>query len=694
VTNEILRAKGAALPVTRSKWHALVATLGYLFCFLTLACLSRPPAAAREAPGTEDAGAARSRPLYQMEEVVVTASGIEEPIKKTARNVTVITAEEIARAPSNNVVDLLAREANVNLQSFFGNDKDAGVDIRGQGITSVSNVLVLVDGFRLNPPDLAGPDLTAVPLEQIERIEIVRGAGSVLYGDGAVGGVVNIITKKGGGETEGSVTARIGSYDALDAKASVGGRLAELNYNLNAGYSDTDGYRDNGFYRRTDAGFNLGYDVSDTAALSFSGTFKTDENGFPGGVPIEWINDRTLRRQTRSPEDSGESDDLRLLAGAELFVGKWGEFSAKAGYRSRENEFILGFTPLKSTDEQRSRIDEETASLDLFYRKDFTVGEREQILRCGLNSDFTDYITERPDQRVRKNGLVDDIGVFAHAQGDLTAKLAYNLGFRYNHYGGEFRTDDLRDFGGEPRWVNGETFDRDWDNNAVDFGLVYTLFEDTVLFASFATSFRIPNVDELALAVDELRPQEGEHIDVGLRHSLAERGELSLTVFEVTTENEIFFDNINQVNRNFEQDTRRRGVEAEFRLYPLASLYVWGNYTYLEAKFKGLDTFVPLVPEHSAALGLEWRLFKTLLLAVSGTYVDSKFDGNDLTNERFAKIDAYTVVDTKLTWTWKQVEVFAGINNIFDEFYSTLAFSETYFTMPTRNYFGGLQWRF
>ncbi len=139
-----------------------------------------------------------------MEEVVVTATMIEEPIREIPKNVTVITREDIEQASSNNVVDLLAREANLNLLSFFGTDKRASVDIRGFGATGVSNVVVMVDGFRLNPPDLAGPDFSSVPLDQIERIEIVRGGGSVLYGDGAVGGVINIITKKGPAKERGA----------------------------------------------------------------------------------------------------------------------------------------------------------------------------------------------------------------------------------------------------------------------------------------------------------------------------------------------------------------------------------------------------------------------------------------------------------------------------------------------------------
>jgi iron complex outermembrane receptor protein len=101
---------------------------------------------------------------FELEEIVVTATRIEEPIQNVPRNVTVITSEDIEQASSNNVVDLLARETNLNLLSLFGNDKGAVVDIRGMGQTSGSNVVVMVDGFRLNPPDMAGDNQRHKPV--------------------------------------------------------------------------------------------------------------------------------------------------------------------------------------------------------------------------------------------------------------------------------------------------------------------------------------------------------------------------------------------------------------------------------------------------------------------------------------------------------------------------------------------------
>jgi len=141
-------------------------------------------------------------PLYgeekevTLEEVVVTATRDIQEIRKIPANVTVITKEKIAESNAQAVTDVLKDEVGVVVRDFFGTGKSASVDIRGFGETGPLNTLVLVDGRRINEIDLSGVDWTQIPLDQVERIEIVRGAGSVLYGDNAVGRVNNIITKK------------------------------------------------------------------------------------------------------------------------------------------------------------------------------------------------------------------------------------------------------------------------------------------------------------------------------------------------------------------------------------------------------------------------------------------------------------------------------------------------------------------
>ena len=126
--------------------------------------------------------------------LVVTASRRESNILSSPAFTSVITSTEIAESGSSNLVELLSRQAGLNFSSY-SNEAQAQVSLRGFGENSFGRVLVLVDGRRLNNPDMQGLNWLAIPLESIERIEILHGPGSVLYGNNAIGGVINIITK-------------------------------------------------------------------------------------------------------------------------------------------------------------------------------------------------------------------------------------------------------------------------------------------------------------------------------------------------------------------------------------------------------------------------------------------------------------------------------------------------------------------
>jgi iron complex outermembrane receptor protein len=642
----------------------------------------------------------KTRSRFQMEEVVVTATRLEDEVREVPRHVTVITAEDIAQSPSNYVPDLLARETNVTLQNLYGTDKQAAVDIRGMGQTTASNVLVLVDGFRLNSPDLAGPDFSTVPIDEIERIEIIRGAGSVIYGSGAVGGVVNIITKRGKKKPTARPYASYGSYNTFDGRASGGGQIGHLDFNLNADYFDTDGYRENSGLIKNDFGARLGYDAThylgggllDGVYFTLSGTYHQDQQGFPGGVPIEDIDSESDRKKASTPDDGAETEDQRVRGGVEIDLGTRGLITLNTGLRQRDSDFIFGFTPLKPKEEQLSQLKEDTQQIDFGYTKEYSLWQIDNTFRFGADYYYTDYFSERVDQRERKNSQIDSLGLFFTNRSAFGEKFSFDIGYRYNTYEGIFRNDDLVDFGGSDAWVNGEEFDRQYYDNAYNIGMVYAPAKSTSLFASFATSFRIPNVDEFALADEDLAPQDGRHVDVGLRQQFKELAELSLSLFYFEIEDEIFFDADARVNRNYEDTTQRYGIETSLKYYPAGQLYLWGNFTLMEARFEGSDDWIPLVAQVSAKLGMEWRIAEPLLLALTGTYVGSRFDGNDITNDRFAKLDPYQVFDAKLTYSLKKFSFFCGVNNIFDEFYESVAYSESYFPMPTRNYYAGLAW--
>jgi iron complex outermembrane receptor protein len=177
--------------------------------------------------------------------VVVTATRFSDADPRIPTSISVITQQDIAETPSATLPDILKTRAGIDVRSLSGSlGIDATTDLRGFGDTAASNTLILVDGQRINPIDMGAISWSAMPLAGVQRIEIIRGAGTVLYGDRASGGVSNIITDKSG-RPAASIAAEAGShgYRVLDGHAAGGGEQAYVN--LAAHYAEDEGWRQN-----------------------------------------------------------------------------------------------------------------------------------------------------------------------------------------------------------------------------------------------------------------------------------------------------------------------------------------------------------------------------------------------------------------------------------------------------------------
>jgi len=628
---------------------------------------------------------------FELDEIVVTASATEEPIKTVPRNVTVVTREDIEQAPSKNIVDLLNREAGINLRSLFGSDKQAVIDMRGMGATAASNVIVMVDGIRMNSSDLSGVDFSTIPLEMIERIEIVRGAGAVLYGSGSIGGVINIVTRKGAPRTETRLYASYGSFDTLDARAGVSGSVQDLGFHLNAGYYDTAGYRDNSELMKKDVAGVFDYYLTDSITLNLSGAFHEDEYGLPGPVEKQDVDSKDDRVKTDYPEDGGMTTDKRLAGGFDIETDQWGSLKVVRGYRWRNNQYVVGYSPLLSRADQEDEIEEISKSLTLIYDKGYSLFDRGHTFQLGMDHFFTDYVREESPGGPRQNSQMNSLGLFTNNRWSFSDKLKLQWGYRANQSDGKFRTDQLVSFGGEQRWVNGDVETLDWRNSAYDAGLTYSFSSGVTVYTSYATHFRTPNVDELAESEAGLNPQEGAQVEAGGRFQISDCLEAAVTLFNISMEDEIYY---SEVNRNYDETTIRNGIETDVKWYPDPSLFVWGNYSYTEATFEDTDATIPLVPTHKGSLGVEWQAVHGLMLSGTATYVGARYDGNDVDNDRYEQLDAFQIFDTKATYISKGLKIFAGVNNLLDEMYETSSFSERYYPMPGRNFYAGAEMKF
>ena len=221
----------------------------------------------------------------QLQEVVVTATRTEKDPKDVTQSVTVITGDEIKKSGALNVAEAVRATASVSIREYGAKGSVSQIGLRG---ASSAQVLVLLDGKRLNSARSGGYNLTDLPvtLEDIERIEIVRGPASALYGADAVGGVINIITKKPE-ETRSRISGTAGShgYDLLTVRQE--GRQGGFYYSLSGGRETSDGYRRNSDLDQKNAGVKAGVDITPNTSLELNANYLGKETGVPGSETWE-----------------------------------------------------------------------------------------------------------------------------------------------------------------------------------------------------------------------------------------------------------------------------------------------------------------------------------------------------------------------------------------------------------------------
>ncbi|HEX7790248.1 MAG TPA: TonB-dependent receptor plug domain-containing protein, partial [Afipia sp.] len=274
-----------------------------------------------------------------------TTSAPANTIGIVGASTTVITSEDIARSPGQTIQDVLATIPGVQLQSLFGgvNGVNTTVDVRGFGAFASANTLVLINGRRLNDLDLAGVDLSTIPLQSIERIEVTKGnSGAVLYGDNAVGGVINIVTKTGAGgkPIQMRVEGGVGSFNSSQGNVSVTTNHGPWSSAAFANAFKSDGYRVNNKTDQRNAVGEIRYTTPDFSAfLNLSG--DDQHIGLPGGRLVgvrAGVNVNELasdRRGATTPFDFADKQGANATAGFTKSLWNGAELIVDGGVRHK-----------------------------------------------------------------------------------------------------------------------------------------------------------------------------------------------------------------------------------------------------------------------------------------------------------------------------------------------------------------------
>jgi len=619
--------------------------------------------------------------------IVVTPSGIEQPEEEANTALTVIDQATIEQSNAGSVAELLRGQAGLNITDFFGDGSQATIDLRGFGPSAGSNTLVMVDGQKLNnSADSASPDLSLIDLDDIERIEILQGSSGVLYGNQAVGGVVNIIRRKRN-EDSASVGIRAGSYNS--ARFNASGVKVFGDNSLSASFSDwsSDNYRDHNESENRRLSLRAERNVG-----GFSGFIEAegvdDDIDTPGALLADEV-EEDRRQSLDFYEDDFFKTETRLLrVGLSQQLDESRTISADFTRRDSEREFIQTFRPFPGS---LTTQDRDNNLFNASYRAAPAGGGALTSYLVGFSRDATDYELVSAFGPQAIDQVIQDI--YLSTQWAFGARNQVDAGLRYS---------DLK----------ADIEDSDFDDTVTAFSIGYSRsFEATKLFARADQNYRYPTVEEHTNVPfgdpPGLETQEGVSFELGLEYRAAQN-RVRGTLYRIDLENEIGFDS-SSANINLDQ-TRRHGLILEAGRQWSDAVDTRLSFTALDAEisdgeFEGNQ--LPLVPRRSLRLDGIYRYSAETLVGLELIAVGEQVLGGDFANQ-LEKLDAYNVLNAHASWGRGDWVLGFRINNLFNEKYSEIgnqftsfpppSFSpvneESYFPSPERNFWASLKVNF
>jgi iron complex outermembrane recepter protein len=632
----------------------------------------------------------------ELEGIIVEADAEETVVPPHfAGSTTVIEGKTIAESGARSVAELLATRGGVRLSSSSGNSSGSAVHLRGFGENSSSRILVLVDGRPINRPDIGGVSWLEIPLARIERVEVLRGSQTARFGDNAVGGVINLVTKAGGkrstvieaaGGSDGYTLARLSYQDTF-----AGNRLAldlERNY--------TDGWRQNAESELESAALRWSRDLARHVELELGASWANERNGFPGPLSKEryLLAPRESIYELAGVADQYFSEQSRWGLDANLIFGnKDGlSFEMPIAFMQRDQDWNFG---------AGMHADNLLRTFSASPRLGAS-GERWSV-ETGLQyrHDSLDVSQFSEIQRVNRT-----------AQAELRRET---LGFFAS---GEWEPWKNWHLGASARWeatqvdASGHSFvfpadpdlnfDRENDetNRAWQIGLRWEPREDLSSWLRYDRLYRLPSTDEIASYQgypltkpfnDQLRAETGHNVELGSEWSPGD-WRFRLNGFVQWLEGEITFDYLQNLNVNL-ADTRRIGLESSLGY----SRGIWDadlHYTNLIAEYESgpyAGKQVYLVPRHELTARLACRPIERVTIQGEYQYIGDAFEGNDFENTR-EKLPSYGVANFLLRYEPKPgLSVYLRVNNLLDEHYATVKHSGVWYPAAGRQFQLGIR---
>lgn len=593
----------------------------------------------------------------EVDPVVVSASRMPQLLRTAPIGATVITAEQIERSGVSDANEAIRKLGGVPARADLTNGRENKIDLRGFGDAAGQNVVVLVDGIRLSENEGVAARLSAIPLERIDRIEIVRGSSSVMWGEGASAGAINVILKQPEAASDGTVV-RSGRVQA--AVASFGGNDvgASGEYGIGPWLLDAavkrvrdGGWRDNAEYRQDVGSVGAQLRLKDVRA-AFRVQHEDQASRLPGDLSFEEFRQRP--RSTNKPNDYANAGETRYTAQlAWQALSAWAlQLDAGKRERTSASRYVSDGSAEVRSNSQQSQLTPTVRYAQAFSGVD---------VKAVSGVDLQDWRFDKTGSGGLETGRQRNRAFFVH--GDVTLPTATRISTGW-------RSETVNKVGDYPGGDYPATqYDRDDHLYASELGLSQTVIPGWDVYGRAATSYRLANIDENRVTPNNgpLRPQRNSDREVGVKWA---QGAQSATVryFTQKTRDEIAYDARFRANANIDP-TQRKGVEAEGRWQATQRLSVSAVVQQLTARFReGVNAGkeMVLVAPRSATLRAGWRIDDHQTLDAGVQFLAASRYSGDESNSCSVRVPSSTRLDARYAWSDRDWTVAVSGTNLAD----------------------------
>ena len=622
----------------------------------------------------------------EMEQVTIYGAGFGESVSQALPQTEIISSAQIHSSGLNNVGMILEKLGNIYMTQDLGVNMNASPDIRGYGATSSNNVVILIDGIKISQSEQLPARIWNVPVEAIDHIEIIRGSSTVLYGEGATSGVINIITNKQK-ENFGNVSVGVGSYGTVTSDVFMSKSTDKTKLSVFGKTLDSDGYRQQSESQLKSGGFQVDHDVSEKTSFGFRYGTERNHANLPGYLTLAKFSQNPTQAQNAlsdlyNNQAVNSTINTNIASGYIKHRNGDYEYMLDASRKSSNTDYMN--TSWYQDDQYKSKQDAINAKVKV---KNFLTNNNTAIFGGSSNQSSRDQVTWNlpysDGLKQTGNASLNSSAIFIQDDWQLNEIERITVGARREKFNQEVTANVMADAYGDPATYAHQTGKTNL--NAYELQYSRKLSESISNYWKVGQGYRLPNVDDLSRYCSStcvqdllLKPQTNKDFETGVVFNTPQNKGYA-KFFRSAVTDEILFDKQSSgwVGYNINAPkTLHQGVEVSNTHSYSNKLSLSSSLSVVESIFQ-TDTVGAMTgvngkrisgtPNYILGIGADYRIDANNAINWKTRLVGNQYPQGD--NQNSYELGAYSISDFGYRWNDKQWAVFANVNNVFDRKY-------------------------